>query len=102
VAARPQLLATLFSGPAKVNPVIRALRDNAIGATALHSYMLTDSPHLFFMHFRANAWLIETVSTEGFTPSACGQFVDKLFPFTELTSFSSTTTRKKPPKKRKV
>ncbi|HVH66608.1 MAG TPA: DUF1259 domain-containing protein [Gemmatimonadales bacterium] len=38
----------------EVNPVIRALHDNGIAVTALHSHMLTDSPHLFFMHFWAN------------------------------------------------
>jgi len=38
----------------EVNPTIKALRDNAIEVTALHSHMLTDSPHLFFMHFWAN------------------------------------------------
>lgn len=38
----------------EVNPVIRALRNNNIEVTALHSHMLTDSPHLFFMHFWAN------------------------------------------------
>ncbi len=38
----------------EVNPVIRALRDNSIAITALHSHMLTDSPHLFFMHYWAN------------------------------------------------
>jgi len=38
----------------EVNPVIRALRENGIEVTALHSHMLTDSPHLFFMHFWAN------------------------------------------------
>ncbi len=37
-----------------MNPVIRALRDNGIAITALHSHMLTDSPHLFFMHYWAN------------------------------------------------
>ena len=39
---------------AEVNPVIKALRNNGIEVTALHSHMLTDSPHLFFMHFWAN------------------------------------------------
>jgi hypothetical protein len=39
---------------AEVNPVIKALRDNGIEVTALHSHMLNDSPHLFFMHFWAN------------------------------------------------
>lgn len=38
----------------EVNPVIKALRDNGIEVTALHSHMLTDSPHLFFMHFWAS------------------------------------------------
>ncbi len=38
----------------EVSPVIEALRDNSIEVTALHSHMLTDSPHLFFMHFWAN------------------------------------------------
>jgi hypothetical protein len=38
----------------EVNPVIRALRDNGILVTALHSHMLTESPRLFFMHFWAN------------------------------------------------
>jgi hypothetical protein len=38
----------------KVNPVIRALRENGIAVTALHSDMLSESPRLFFMHFWAN------------------------------------------------
>ncbi len=38
----------------EVNPVIRALRENGIAVTALHSHMLTESPRLFFMHFWAN------------------------------------------------
>jgi hypothetical protein len=38
----------------EVNPVIRALRDNSIEVTAVHSHMLTESPRLFFMHFWAN------------------------------------------------
>src|SRR5262245_53434362 len=37
----------------EVNPVIEALRENGIEVTALHSHMLMDSPHLFFMHFWA-------------------------------------------------
>ena len=39
----------------EVNPVIRALRDNGIVITALHSHMLADSPRFFFMHYWANA-----------------------------------------------
>jgi Domain of Unknown Function (DUF1259) len=38
----------------EVNPVIKALRDNGIMVTALHSHMLTEEPRLFFMHFWAN------------------------------------------------
>ena len=38
----------------EVNPVIKALRDNSIEVTALHSHMLDDTPRLFFMHFWAN------------------------------------------------
>jgi Domain of Unknown Function (DUF1259) len=38
----------------EVNPVIRALRDNGIIVTAVHSHMLTEEPRLFFMHFWAN------------------------------------------------
>ena len=38
----------------EVNPVIATLRANGIAVTALHSHMLEDTPHLFFMHFWAN------------------------------------------------
>jgi len=38
----------------EVNPVIKALRENGIEVTTLHSHMLTDTPHLFFMHFWPN------------------------------------------------
>jgi hypothetical protein len=38
----------------EVNPVIKALRENGIEVTALHSHMLTEEPRLFFMHFWAN------------------------------------------------
>lgn len=38
----------------EVNTVIKALRDNDIEVTALHSHMLTENPRLFFMHFWAN------------------------------------------------
>ena len=33
---------------------MRALRDNGIEVTALHSHMLNEQPRLFFMHFWAN------------------------------------------------
>lgn len=62
--------------PNEVNPVLKALRDNGIQVTALHSHMLNDQPHLLFMHFWANddatklarglrAALDQTKSTEG-------------------------------------
>jgi len=38
----------------EVNPVIRALRENGILVTAVHSHMLTEEPRLFFLHFWAN------------------------------------------------
>src|SRR5215468_10192092 len=39
----------------EVNPVLRALREHGIEVTALHNHMLDDQPHLYFMHFWANA-----------------------------------------------
>ena len=39
---------------AEVNPIIKALRQHGIEVTALHSHMIDDSPHLYFMHFWAN------------------------------------------------
>src|SRR3954464_13806337 len=38
----------------EVNPVVKALRDNGIEVTAVHSHMLTEQPRLIFMHFWAN------------------------------------------------
>ena len=38
----------------EVNPMIRALRQNGIEVTAIHSYMLDEQPRLFFVHFWAN------------------------------------------------
>ncbi|MEI9425012.1 DUF1259 domain-containing protein [Mesorhizobium sp. Cs1299R1N1] len=38
----------------EVKPVLRALRENGIEVTALHSHMLNEQPRLFFMHFWAN------------------------------------------------
>ena len=37
----------------EVNPVIKALRQNGIQVTAVHSHMLQEEPRLFFMHFWA-------------------------------------------------
>jgi hypothetical protein len=37
----------------EVNPVLKTLREHGIEVTALHSHMIDDSPHLFFMHFWA-------------------------------------------------
>jgi Domain of Unknown Function (DUF1259) len=38
----------------EVNPVIRALRMHGIEVEAMHNHMLSDQPHLYFMHFWAN------------------------------------------------
>jgi hypothetical protein len=38
----------------EVNPIVKALRQHGIEVTALHSHMIDDSPHLFFMHFWAH------------------------------------------------
>ena len=38
----------------EVNPVIKALRENGIQVTALHSHMLGEESRLYFMHFWAN------------------------------------------------
>jgi hypothetical protein len=35
----------------EVNPVLRTLREHGIAVTAVHSHMLNDQPHLFFLHF---------------------------------------------------
>ena len=39
---------------AEVGPVMRVLRSNGIAVTALHSHMVGEQPHLYFMHFWAN------------------------------------------------
>jgi len=38
----------------EVTPVMKALRENGIEVTAVHSHMLNESPRLFFMHFWGN------------------------------------------------
>ena len=38
----------------EVNEVTKALRENGIEITALHSHMLAEQPRLLFMHFWAN------------------------------------------------
>src|SRR3977135_1307576 len=38
----------------EVNPLIRTLRANGIGVTAIHSHMLTEQPRMIFIHFWAN------------------------------------------------
>jgi hypothetical protein len=38
----------------ELNPMIRALRENGIEVTAIHSHMLQEQPRLFFVHFWAN------------------------------------------------
>ena len=37
----------------EVNPVVKALTENGITPTAIHTHMLHDEPHLFMMHFSA-------------------------------------------------
>ncbi len=37
----------------EVNPVIRALKENGINVTAVHSHMIGEKPRLFFLHFWA-------------------------------------------------
>jgi hypothetical protein len=37
----------------EVNPVVKALVENGITPTAIHTHMLHDEPHLFMMHFWA-------------------------------------------------
>ncbi len=39
----------------EVDPVLKTLRASGIEVTALHSHMIEESPHLYFMHFWANA-----------------------------------------------
>jgi hypothetical protein len=38
----------------EVGPVLKTLRQHGIEITALHSHMIDDSPHLFFIHSWAN------------------------------------------------
>ncbi len=38
----------------EVDTLIRALRENSIEVTAIHSHMLDEQPRLFFVHFWAN------------------------------------------------
>src|SRR5204863_6821393 len=38
----------------EVSPVLKALSDNGIEVTALHSHMVDEQPRLYFMHFWAN------------------------------------------------
>ena len=53
-AERPRSPGDFVLLGSEVNPVIKALREHGIEVTALHSHMIDDSPHLFFMHFWAN------------------------------------------------
>jgi hypothetical protein len=53
-AGRAAITGDFVMTAAEVNPVIRALRDNGIEVTALHSHMIGEEPRLYFMHFWAN------------------------------------------------
>jgi hypothetical protein len=39
----------------EVTPVLKALRENGIEVTALHSHMVEEQPRLYFMHFWGTA-----------------------------------------------
>jgi hypothetical protein len=39
----------------EVSPALHALHEHGIEITALHSHMINDDPHMFFIHFWANA-----------------------------------------------
>ncbi|MFL5381645.1 MAG: DUF1259 domain-containing protein [Longimicrobiaceae bacterium] len=53
-AGRAAITGDFVMTAGEVNPVIRALRENGVEVTALHSHMLGEQPHLYFMHFWAN------------------------------------------------
>jgi hypothetical protein len=53
-AGKAAITGDLVLVASEVNPVLRALRENGIEVTAVHSHMLDDAPHIFFMHFWAN------------------------------------------------
>jgi len=53
-AGRAAIAGDFVMTAGEVNPVVRALRDNGIEVTALHSHMLGEEPRLYFMHFWAN------------------------------------------------
>ena len=38
----------------EVEPALKALADNGIEVTALHSHMVDETPRLYFMHFWGN------------------------------------------------
>lgn len=38
----------------ELEPVLKALRENGIGVTAIHNHMVDEQPRLFFVHFWAN------------------------------------------------
>ncbi len=51
-----------FSIPAeKVGPVFRALTQNGIGATALHSHLIGEQPAVYYMHFWADGQLSDVL-----------------------------------------
>lgn len=53
-AGRAAITGDFVLRPSEVNPVIRALRQNGIEVTALHTHMLDEQPHILFMHFWAH------------------------------------------------
>ena len=58
-SAQQQVIKAAITGDfvllaSEVTPAMKALRENGIEVTAVHSHMLTENPRLFFMHFWAN------------------------------------------------
>jgi hypothetical protein len=47
----------------EVNPVLQTLRGGGIDVTALHSHMLDDQPHMYFMHFWAQNDAVKLAKT---------------------------------------
>jgi hypothetical protein len=47
----------------EVGPVMKALQDNGVQATALHSHALNDVPRLLYMHFWANDDAVKLAKT---------------------------------------
>lgn len=47
---------------AKVNPMLQALASHGITATAVHTHLVGDSPHIYFIHFWADGGLADVLA----------------------------------------